>query len=376
MASRLYVPKRLGVIVSTSSPEREDYFMKCKWLLALVAGLAMACSSQAAETLKVGDPAPKLQVAKWVQGEPVKQFEPGKMYVVEFWATWCGPCRESIPHLNALYQKFKDKGVVVIGQDVSEEDDSGVPAFIKKMGTNMTYRVALDDKSQIKEGAMNTTWMEAAGQNGIPTAFIVNKQGKVVWIGHPMTMTEKLWTDILADKYDFAKEAANEAKMKEISTKLRTAVMNEKWDDANSLVDELAKLDPENTISPQFMKVNLLLMQKKYDEAYKAAGALSDAHPEEAKLQFAMAQMISSQPGLDKRDLPLAEKMAERANKATEGKEPAVLDTLARIQFMKGKKEAAIATEQKAVDQAGTDGADELKANLQSYKDGKLPSAE
>jgi len=350
--------------------------MKCKWLLALVAGLAMACSSQAAETLKVGDPAPKLQVAKWVQGEPVKQFEPGKMYVVEFWATWCGPCRESIPHLNALYQKFKDKGVVVIGQDVSEEDDSGVPAFIKKMGTNMTYRVALDDKSQIKEGAMNTTWMEAAGQNGIPTAFIVNKQGKVVWIGHPMTMTEKLWTDILADKYDFAKEAANEAKMKEISTKLRTAVMNEKWDDANSLVDELAKLDPENTISPQFMKVNLLLMQKKYDEAYKAAGALSDAHPEEAKLQFAMAQMISSQPGLDKRDLPLAEKMAERANKATEGKEPAVLDTLARIQFMNGKKDAAIATEQKAVDQAGTDGAEELKANLQSYKDGKLPSAE
>jgi len=240
----------------------------------------------------------------------------------------------------------------------------------------MTYRVALDDKSQIKEGAMNTTWMEAAGQNGIPTAFIVNKQGKVVWIGHPMTMTEKLWTDILADKYDFAKEAANEAKMKEISTKLRTAVMNEKWDDANSLVDELAKLDPENTISPQFMKVNLLLMQKKYDEAYKAAGALSDAHPEEAKLQFAMAQMISSQPGLDKRDLPLAEKMAERANKATEGKEPAVLDTLARIQFMNGKKDAAIATEQKAVDQAGTDGAEELKANLQSYKDGKLPSAE
>lgn len=350
--------------------------MKNKWLLALVAGVAMVCSGRAAATLKVGDDAPKLQVGKWVQGEPVKQFEPGKVYVVEFWATWCGPCRESIPHLNALYQKFKDKGVVVIGQDVSEEDESGVPAFVKKMGTNMTYRVALDDKSQIKEGAMNTTWMEAAGQNGIPTAFIVNKQGKVVWIGHPMTMTEKLWTDILADKYDFAKEAANQAKMKEISDKLRTAVMGEKWDEANSLVDELAKLDPENTISPQFMKVNLLLMQKKYDEAFKAAAALSDAHPDEAKLQYTMAQVISSQPGLEKRDLPLAEKMAERANKATGGKEPAVLDALARIQFMNGKKEAAIATEQKAVDAAGSDVPEELKTNLQSYKDGKLPAAE
>jgi thiol-disulfide isomerase/thioredoxin len=356
--------------------------MKYKWLLAVVAGLALVCSGRAAATLKIGDDAPKLQVGKWVQGDPVKEFEPGKAYVVEFWATWCGPCKVSIPHLNELYEKFKDKGMVVIGQDVSEEDDSGVAAFVKKMGTNMTYRVALDDKSKIKEGAMNTTWMEAAGQEGIPTAFIVNKHGKIAWIGHPMTMTEKLWEDILADKYDIAKaaadkekEAANEAKMQELSAKLRTAVKDEKWDEANSIVDQMAKVDPENTISPQMMKMSLLLIQKKNDEAYKLAASLSDAHPDEPRLQYALARAVSGQPGLSKDQLALAEKFAERANKATEGKEPAVLDALARIQFMSGKKEAAIATEQKAVDQAGTDGAEGLKANLQSYKDGKLPEA-
>ena len=351
-----------------------------------MAGLMAVCSSRAAATLKIGDAAPKLQAGKWVQGEPVKQFEPGKVYIVEFWATWCGPCKTSIPHLNELYQKFKDKGVVVIGQDCSEhgadakEDESGVASFVKKMGTNMTYRVALDDKSKIENGAMSTMWMEAAGQNGIPTAFIVNKQGKVAWIGHPMTMTEKLWEDILSDKYDIAKAAAdyekasaNGQKMQELSAKLHMAVSGEKWDEANSLVDEMAALDPENSISPQFTKMNILLAQKKYDEAYKVAGALSDAHPEEARLQLTMAWTITTQPGLEKRDTVLAEKMAERGNKALDEKDPSALEVLARIQFMNGKREAAIMTEQKAVYAAPADAADPLKKNLQSYKDGKLP---
>ena len=146
-------------------------------MLSLVAGLAVVCSGRAADSLKLGDPAPKLQVAKWVQGEPVTQFETGKVYVVEFWATWCGPCKVSIPHLNELSQKFKDKGVVVIGQDCLEEDESLVAPFVKKMGTNMTYRVALDDKSKVENGAMATTWLDAAGQNGIPTRVCGEQTG-------------------------------------------------------------------------------------------------------------------------------------------------------------------------------------------------------
>src|SRR5262249_24424483 len=112
------------------------------------------------------------------------------MYVVGVWATWGGPCRGAIPQLNAPYQQYTDKDkVVVIGQNVMESDDSAVAAFVKKMGTNMTYRVALDDKSKDPNGAMATTWMEAADQDGIPTAFIVNPKGVIAWIGHPMEMT-------------------------------------------------------------------------------------------------------------------------------------------------------------------------------------------
>src|SRR5512136_2342114 len=150
--------------------------------LALAAGTTFALA--AAPTLKVGDPAPKLQTGKWIQGEPVKNFEKGKAYIVEFWATWCPPCRASIPHLNETYEKFKDKGLVVIGQNCWERDESLVAPFVKKMGDKMKYRVALDDKASDKKGAMAKTWMEAAGRDGIPSAFLVDTRGKIVWIGH------------------------------------------------------------------------------------------------------------------------------------------------------------------------------------------------
>jgi len=174
---------------------------------ALVAGMTVA--AVAGPSLKVGDPAPKLETGKWVQGEPVKDFQKGKAYLVEFWATWCPPCRASIPHLNEIYEKYKDKGLVVIGQNCWEHDDDLVAPFVKKMGDKMTYRVALDDKTTDKKGAMAKTWMEAAGRNGIPSAFLVDTKGVIAWIGHPMSLKDQVIEGVLAGTYDLSKATAS-----------------------------------------------------------------------------------------------------------------------------------------------------------------------
>ncbi len=180
--------------------------------LAMGAGLGHAAESA---TLMVGHAAPKLQVSKWAQGEPVKDFERDKAYIVEFWATWCGPCVATIPHVNDLHTKFKDKGLVVIGQNVWENDTSKVEPFIKKMGEKMTYRVALDSMEGSEKGKMAETWMMAAGQNGIPAAFVVDKQGKIAWIGHPNSLTvmkrKRSWS---RNRNSFGKNSTSTAKPK------------------------------------------------------------------------------------------------------------------------------------------------------------------
>jgi thiol-disulfide isomerase/thioredoxin len=351
--------------------------------LTLLTGIALAVAARPAEAkLTVGDPAPKLQVARWVQGDPVKAFDTNHVYIVEFWATWCGPCRTSIPHLNELSQKFKDKGIIAIGQNMAEPDDSGVAAFVKKMGSQMTYRVALDDKSRETNGIMAVTWMKAAEQNGIPTTFVINKQGRIAWIGHPMGLDEKILEEILADKFDVARAAADYEKQQQedqkwmaLNKKLREAMKQNKWDDAEAAVAELEKAVPEQMrFHYGDIRLQILLGRKDYDAACKLAESLGDEHKDNAGFQNEIAWTMATHEGLEQRGLLVAEKIAERANTVAQGKSSAILDTLARVQFQLGKKPEAIASEQKAIKAA----ADErekrfLEKILADYQGGKLP---
>jgi thiol-disulfide isomerase/thioredoxin len=155
----------------------------------------------------IGDSAPKLQTGQWVQGEPVREFDTNHVYVIEFWATWCGPCRVSIPHVNELSEQFRDKGVIFIGQNVWD-DDSAVKSFVKKMADKMTYRVVLDDKSKEPDGFMsNHWWKRKVNHHSIPNVFVI-KQGRVFWIGDLTHLTAQLLNEILTDHYDLTKAAA------------------------------------------------------------------------------------------------------------------------------------------------------------------------
>ncbi len=101
----------------------------------------------------------------------------GKPVLLEFWATWCPPCRKSIPHLNEVFAKYKDRGLMVIG--VTDEDDATVRKFRKSVP--MDYHVAIDNGGQLSE---------KMGISGIPHAFLVNKAGEIVWEGHPVDLTD------------------------------------------------------------------------------------------------------------------------------------------------------------------------------------------
>ena len=329
-------------------------------------------------TLKAGDRAPKLVCGDFVQGDRCTEFERGKVYVVEFWATWCGPCLATIPHLNALWKKYQDKGLVVIGQNVWEQDESGVEKFIKKMGEKMTYRVALDDKSTDKKGAMAKTWMDAAGQDGIPTAFVVDKEGKIAWIGYP-TELDKVVEAVLAGTFDAKKfaetETAADKAVEEKASELISAMQGEKWDEALAILDDLAKMLPAERALTEFWqeRVEVLIYKKDFDALTKLITQLAEHYKDDAEgLAYVAFSLTYDEE--TKSLFPLAEKLAARANELANGEDPAVLDVLARVTFMKGDKDKAIELLTKAVPL--TDNARMkkfLKDTLKSYQKGILP---
>ncbi len=322
------------------------------WAVLVLVAVARATRTLAEPTVKVGSQAPRFQTGNWVQGEPVMQLEKGKAYLVEFWATWCGPCRMSVPHLNEIYKKYRDRGLVVIGQDCWEHDDKLVAPFVKSMGEKMTYRVALDNKVSSKSGSMCDAWMTAGEKDGIPCAFLVDKNGVIAWIGHPMTLKESVIEDVLAGRYDLRAAAVEYDKEQKKEAEERKAARQIRADVA---------------------RFHKLIGKKDYGAAYQLAAQLSDSHRDNAWLQNELAWSIATDKSIQQRDLALAETIATRANDAAKGQDEASLDTLARILFMRGHKDAAIKLEEKAAGLASGDRQKYDQKMLDSYRKGVLP---
>ncbi len=355
--------------------------LKLIYALAVLAGILAAGTPVTAATLKIGDPAPPLQTSKWVQGTPVATFDSNHVYIVEFWATWYGPCRAVVPHLNEIWQKYKDKNVIVIGQDISEKDETAVPKYVQEMGDKMTYRVALDDKTLDPAGAMASDWMKAAGQNGIPTAFVVNRAGKIAWIGYPLALEDSVLDQILAGTFDiaayareFEKQQAAQEQLQALTAKLSQAMQDKDWDVAEATVTKIENALPEKSrYQISAVRLQILIGRNDYAGASKLAGILSDQSPTNALLQNELAWTLATASGMDPQGLALAETLAERANTIANGKVPGILDTLARTQFMNGQTNEAAATEQKAVDAAPDRAKPYLQKYLSEYQQGKLP---
>lgn len=128
----------------------------------------------------LGKTPPKMVVEKWLTPQPSTT---GKFVLIDFWATWCGPCRQSIPHLNELQAKFKDQLVVIGLSDESEAD-------VKKMKSpKMDYSVGIDTAG---------TMSKAMSVRGIPHAIILDPSGVVRFEGHPAYLNEKNVAGLLA----------------------------------------------------------------------------------------------------------------------------------------------------------------------------------
>lgn len=282
---------------------------------------------------KLGDPAWGLDGLEFVKGEPV-DIEPGKVTIVEFWATWCGPCLTSIPHLTEVAHKYKDKKVVVVG--ISSEAADVVKPFVARMAEQMDYNVAVDPS-----GGVNNGYMRAFNENTIPHAFIVDAAGKIAWHGHPMADLEAVLDQVLAGTFDAAAYAQQKA-------------------------TERAEYEANiRTLQAYFQKIN---SGATTEEARAIVADWIDKVP--ASMLNGLAWEILTKVEENQRDKALALKAAEKANALMEGTDASVLDTYGLALFENGKVQEAIAIQEKAVELAKGDPrmAAEFGQRLEQFK--------
>jgi cytochrome c biogenesis protein CcmG/thiol:disulfide interchange protein DsbE len=150
--------------------------------------LALSTVAPLAAQVATGKPAPEITFDTVLNTPaPIQSLSDlrGSAVLLEFWATWCGPCRAQIPHMNELHATYASRGLVVLGVAFNEKEAVIAP-FAK--ANAMAYPIGIEDGSAVK----------VLGIQGIPHAFLVDPNGVIVWAGHPAQLGQQTVENALA----------------------------------------------------------------------------------------------------------------------------------------------------------------------------------
>lgn len=242
--------------------------LKCLIAITLAGTLCSGnatAQNTALPILGIGDKAPEFKHGAWLKGKAVKTYEKDRLYIVEFWATWCGPCVGMMPHLSKIAREYASD-VTVIGVNIWEDShgadkprekpyDINLPRvknFLKNMGNRVDYNIVMDNNEEY----MGKSWMKAAGQTGIPCSFMI-KNGTIMWIGHPAAL-DSMIAVVQDNKYDIvaarrksdeakAARAASgiDAKVAKIRADYAAAAKDKQYDKAIAILDAGSKELPQ-----------------------------------------------------------------------------------------------------------------------------------
>jgi len=281
--------------------------------------------------LAIGDPAPKLAVDRWMQGAPVDHFVRGKAYVLEFWASWCLPCRKSLPQMDALAKRFEGR-LQVIGIAAAEDGDSTkLASFLreKKLSYPIAYRASSD---------MYDRWVRAARGSGLPWVFVVDGDGRIAWWGQPFYEAfDGVLEAVLAHHWDATREktaraarAGDERRGWELRQDATNASSKEDWKRARKDLDALVTLDPERWWWEVVERVMVTArgLNQPAEARELAAQAIHGVSNNNPHALTALAGMLLGSQDPAGRDTTLALEAAQRANVLTLGADADVVRVL------------------------------------------------
>ena len=282
--------------------------------------------------LAIGDPAPKLAVDRWMQGAPITRFKPGTVYVLEFWATWCQPCRKSLPQMDALARRYDGRGVQVIGVAAAEEGGPAtLEAFLKEK--KLSYQIAFCASKDMYDG-----WVRAARGSGLPWVFVVDRNGRIAWWGQPFYAAFDGALDaVLAGKWNAKRERtwragrqADDRRGWRLRQDATEAGDKKDWSRAREDLDSLVAVDPERWWWEVVERVNVtaLGLERPAEAKELAALAIHGVSKNNPHALTALASMLLRFEDSAARDTSLALEAAERANALTLGSDADVVRVL------------------------------------------------
>lgn len=277
-----------------------------------------------------------------------------------------------MPHLSELQGRYADDGVTIIG--VSKEDPSNslddVKTMTADMGDVMAYTVAWDD-----DGKTYADYMTAAGQNGIPTSFLIDREGRIAYIGHPMGMDIPM-SMVVAGTWDPVEGPAEMKAMQDLQWEIIGGAQGADKQAAEALLEKAAEFKrrwPSQADSIEGAEYTLLINAERGAEAAPIGMGIVaraiEAGDSNGLNGFAWA-IVDPAADPASRDVNLALVAAAAASNMTDNSEPAIIDTLARCHFMLGHIDKAIELQTKAVDiakETQNPMLDGLQASLDEY---------
>lgn len=217
--------------------------------------------------LSMESQAPAIQAQNWIGGEPLANCQPGKVYVLEFFSTTCGFCVGPMLNLIQLQEKYRDRGLEVVGVAAEEraatadEAQANLEAWLTEKVPRLNFRVGIDCTGEMKK-----LWKEASFSFGLPCSFVVDRDSRIAFIGHPTELD-----DVLPKVLDGSWRSSDQAKAadrKRIAkgredvflSKISAAVKLKDWKTALSAIEEGIALLPDS-LQLRMAHAHLLLLK-------------------------------------------------------------------------------------------------------------------
>ena len=336
--------------------------ISCAAALAALAGIGAtaivspsAVAMQGDDKLKAGSDAPNIDGLNLLQGSLADK---PRVRVVEFWATWCGPCKASIPHINDMHKSLRRRGLEIIG--VSDEKPEVVANFLRMQGDRMSYIVGVDPDKKVAE-----RFMGAAGKSGIPCAFVIGPNGKIAFIGHPM---DEEFDRAVRLSLDGRYDPSITRKADPILAAARRAAGVCNFAEAYRRFDEAIALSPVVMYEAAAERYRTMLVDEKNEEAARAyARRMIGMYESDAPALRDLALMLSTDASLPTNDIETAQMASEKLTSIAQAGDPDAFKVAAAVAYAKGDFQAASELQRKAWRIAPPEAKAEYKSALDAY---------